>query len=294
LTACCYKQVGCRNKFGMTIKVKKSMIDNTGKVAVIFGVRNDSSIAYDVALKLHQSGCKVALSYMAETKDDVLYLMDKMGMDTQYAAEVDVRNEEQISSFMLAVYNGLGPIDYILHGVAFANPKVMYYTLAASNDGVVPSYLDIPFEDFMDSFNISAYSLLRICRVAEKLLAPNASILTLTYNASTRVFPSYAGMAISKAALENIVIYLASHFREQKIRVNAISAGLVMTTSAGVIYGARKLRKMGKVTAPLGNIDAGDVGDTALYYFSDLSKKVTGNIHFVDGGFNVMGIGVDE
>ncbi len=270
------------------------MIDNQNKVAVVFGVRNDSSIAYDVALKLHRSGCKVALSYMSDTKDDVLYLMNQIGMDTQYAMEVDVRDEGQITTFLQAVYNGLGPINYILHGVAFGTSKVIYYTQAATGEQEMPSYLDLPFEDLMDSFNISAYSLIRICRVAEKLLAPNASILTLTYNASQRVFPPYAGMAINKAALENIVIYLASHFRDQKIRVNAISAGLVMTTSAGVIYGARKLRKMGKFTAPLGNIDAGDVGDTALYYFSQLSKKVTGNIHYVDGGFNIMGLGIDE
>jgi len=269
------------------------MIDNKDKVAVVFGVRNDSSIAYQVALKLHRSGCKVALSYVTETRDDVLFLADKLGLDSQYVMQVDVRDEEQITTFMQAVYNGLGPIDYILHGVAFANPQVMYYGLPGTKEMPPPSYLDIPFEDLMDSFNISAYSLLRIARVAEPLLATNASILTLTYNASKRVFPSYAGMAINKAALENIVLYLASHFREKKVRVNAISAGLVMTTSAGVILGVRRLRKMGKFTAPLGNIDASDVGDTALYYFSDLSKKVTGNTHFVDGGFNVMGLGVD-
>jgi len=269
------------------------MIDNINKVAVVFGVRNDSSIAYDVAVKLHRSGCKVSLSYMSDTKDDVLYLMEKLGMDMQYAMEVDIRDEAQITAFLQMVHKGLGPIDYILHGVAYGSPKVINYSAAATNEAP-PSYLDIPFEDFMESFDISAYSLIRICRVAEKLLAANASILTLTYNASQRVFPPYAGMAINKAALENIVIYLASHFREQKVRVNAISAGLVMTTSAGIINGARKLRKMGKFTAPLGNIDAGDVGDTALYYFSSLSKKVTGNIHYVDGGFNVMGLGVDE
>lgn len=270
------------------------MIDNTNKVAVVFGVRNENSIAYNIALKLHNSGCKVAMSYVADTRGDVLHLVEKLGLDPEYVMEVDVRSEEQITAFMQKVYNGWGAVNYILHGVAYGSPKVMYYSLAATSAENTPSYLDIPFEDIVDSFDISAYSLIRICRVAEKLLAPNASILTLTYNASARVFPSYAGMAINKAALENIVIYLANHFREQKVRVNAISAGLVMTTSAGVIYGVRKLRKMGKFTAPLGNIDANDVGDTALYYFSDLSKKVTGNIHFVDGGFNIMGLGVDE
>ncbi|WP_183565764.1 enoyl-ACP reductase FabI [Mucilaginibacter sp. SP1R1] len=268
------------------------MINNNDKVAIVFGVRNDSSIAFDIALKLHQSGCKVALSYVAENKEEVLFLMQQHGINSQFAAEVDVRDEAQLTGFVKAVYNGLGPVDYILHGVAFGNQQVMCYSTPGSNEPA-PSYLNIPFDDLMDSFNISAYSLLRICRVAEPFLAKNASVLTLTYNASQRVFPGYAGMGINKAALENIVLYLASYFRDLGVRVNAISAGLVMTTSAGGINGVRKLRKLGKVTAPLGNIDAGDVGNTALYYFSDLSKKVTGNIHFVDGGFNIMGVAVD-
>jgi enoyl-[acyl-carrier protein] reductase I len=269
------------------------MINNKDKVAVIFGVRNSSSIAWDVAVKLHLSGCNVALSYVAETRNEVLYLMEQQGMDSHFAAEVDVRDELQIKEFLQKAYNGLGAIDYVLHGVAFGNQQVMCYSLPGSKEPA-PVYLDIPFEDLMDSFNISAYSLLRICRVAQPFFAKNASILTLTYNASQRVFPPYAGMAINKAALENIMLYLASYFRDLNIRVNAISAGLVMTTSSGAISGVRRLRKMGKFTAPLGNIDASDVGDTALYYFSDLSKKVTGNIHFVDGGFNIMGIGIDE
>ena len=268
------------------------MIDNKNKVAVVFGVRNESSIAYAVAVKLHQSGCKVALSYVADTKEEVLFLMQKNGMDSRLSAQVDVRDEAEITSFLQMMYKEAGPIDYILHGVAFGNQQVMCYGLPGS-DVPAPSYLDIPFEDLMDSFNISAYSLLRISRVAKPLLVKNASILTLTYNASQRVFPDYAGMAINKAALENIMLYLASHFRDINVRVNAISAGLVMTTSSGAVTGVRKLRKIGKMTAPLGNVDAGDVADTALYYFSDLSKKITGNIHFVDGGFNIMGIGID-
>lgn len=269
------------------------MIDNTNKVALIFGVRNDSSIAYDIAVKLHQSGCKIALSYVDDTKLNVLQLLEELGIPENHAMHVDVRDEGQITAFTQHIFTELGPIDYILHGVAFGNQQVMCYSLPGS-DIPAPRYLDIPFEDFMDSFNISAYSLLRIARVAEPFLAENASILTLTYNASQRVFPGYAGMSVNKAALENMVLYLASHFRGKKIRVNALSAGLVMTTSAGGINGVRKLRKMGKLTAPLGNIDAGDVGDAALYYFSALSKKVTGNIHFVDGGFNIMGVAIDE
>lgn len=128
-----------------------------------------------------------------------------------------------------------------------------------------PSYIDIPFDDLLGSFNISAYSLLRICRVAEPLLSKNAYILTFTYNASRRVFPGYAGMAINKAALENIMLYLSNYFRKISVRVNAVSsAGLVMTTSAGGINSVRKLRKLGKHTAPSGNITAKDVADTAI------------------------------
>lgn len=269
------------------------MIDNTNKVALVFGVRNDSSIAYDIAVKLHKSGCKLALSYVEDTKDNVLHLLKELGLSEKSAMQVDVRNEADIAAFVQHAYTELGPIDYILHGVAFGNQQVMCYSLPGSNTPA-PAYLDIPFEDLMDSFNISAYSLLRIARVAEPFMANNGSILTLTYNASQRVFPGYAGMSINKAALENMVYYLADAFRNKGLRVNALSAGLVMTTSAGGINGVRKLRKLTKATAPLGNISAGDVGDAALYYFSDLSKKVTGNIHFVDGGFNIMGIGIDE
>jgi enoyl-[acyl-carrier protein] reductase I len=166
--------------------------------------------------------------------------------------------------------------------------------LPVGSKGEEPSFLDIPYEDFMESFDISAYSLIRVCRVALPYLSKKASIVTLTYNASQRVFPTYAGMSINKAALENLTKYLAFHLRGQQIRVNAVSAGLVMTTSSGGIKGVRTLRKIGKKTAPLGNITAQDVANTVLYYFSPMSERVTGNIHYVDGGFNIMGVNLDE
>jgi enoyl-[acyl-carrier protein] reductase I len=268
------------------------MIDNKNKVAVVFGVRNESSIAFQIALKLHLSGCKVAVSYTEETKDEVLAILQAHQIES-ITQQVDVRNEQEIADFLNAVHTSWGPINYLLHGVAYGNQNVICNSFYGS-DELAPSYINIPFEDLMDSFNISAYSLLRICRVAEPLLADKASILTLTYNASQRVFPDYAGMSINKAALENIMKFLAHYFRKSKVRVNAISAGLVMTTSSGGISGVRKLRKIGKITAPLGNVSAADVADTAIYYFSDLSMKVSGNIHFTDGGFNIMGIAVDE
>jgi enoyl-[acyl-carrier protein] reductase I len=219
--------------------------------------------------------------------------MHANGMDTALAFPVDVRNEEEIKDCVESFHMQCGQIDYLLHGVAYGDHKVMCSVIPGSQEAT-PRYIDIPFDSFADSFNISAYSLLRISRVAASYLAPHASILTLTYNASQRVFPGYAGMAVNKAALENIMIYLAQYFGPSGIRVNAISAGLVMTTSAGGIKGVRQLRKIGKHTAPLGNIKAEDVADAALYYFSSLSQKVTGNIHMVDGGFNIMGVSHDS
>jgi len=268
------------------------MIDNTGKNALIFGVRNDSSIAWHIARTLAASGCRVAITHMPETKTDVMAMLTAHNMDSSFVYEVDVRNEDQVQQCLSAFYDSCGPINYILHGVAYGNHKVMCSAVPGTT-AEPPRYLDIPLDDLVDSFNISAYSLLRICRAAERYLSADSSILTLTYNASQRVFPGYAGMGINKAALENMVMYIAHYFGKTGIRVNALSAGLVMTTSAGGIKGVRQLRKIGKHTAPLGNIKAEDVADAALYYFSPLSKRVTGNIHFIDGGFNIMGVTAD-
>jgi enoyl-[acyl-carrier protein] reductase I len=269
------------------------MIDNKGRTALIFGIRNDSSIAWHIARKLQASGCNVAVTYVPETKTEVTGLLGAHGFDTSIACQADVRSEEDVVAAVKLLTDRFGKIDYILHGVAYGNHKVMCSAVPGSSE-VPGRYLDIPFEDLVDSFNISAYSLLRICRVAEAYLSPDASVLTLTYNASQRVFPGYAGMSVNKAALENIMIYLAQYFGPKGVRVNAVSAGLVMTTSAGGIKGVRLLRKIGKQTAPLGNIKAEDVADAALYYFSPLSQRVTGNIHYVDGGYNIMGLSVQE
>ncbi|RZK48170.1 MAG: SDR family oxidoreductase [Pedobacter sp.] len=265
------------------------MINNQGKVAVVFGVRNDSSIAYAIAKALHASGCRIALTYLPESELFVKDFLDEIGEPHTLSAAVDVQDESQISSFLNTVHAQLGKIDYILHGVAYGSAAVLCNRFLGSSEDT-STYLDIPFSDLAESIDISAYSLLRITRAAVPYLASNASILTLTYNASQRVFPNYAGMGVSKAALENIMLYLADHFRGTGIRVNALSPGLVMTSSSGGIAGVRKMRKYGKLTAPLGNIEGRDVAYAALYYFSDLSTKVTGNIHYVDGGFNIMGV----
>lgn len=266
------------------------MIDNSQKKALLFGVRNDSSIVWAVALKLQASGCEVALAVAPENYDTVKTLVGEKGM---LVFACDIRKDKEVQGVFDQLQTAWRQLDYLLHGVAYGNHKVMCSSPPGSKEEA-PDFLDIPFEDFIDSFDISAFSLIRVCRAAKPLLTENASILTLTYNASQKVFPGYAGMAINKAALENMVKYLAWYFGETGIRVNAISAGLVMTTSAGGIKGVRKLRKLTRLSAPLGNIKADEVANATLYYFSELSKGNTGNLHYVDGGLNVMGVATDS
>lgn len=270
------------------------MISNENKTALIFGLRNDLSIAYPIASMLQQTGCRVALSYTRETEPDVRYLAEKDHLDPDLLGEVDIRDESQLDQFVQRVASITGGIDYVLHAVAFGNPKVMCTKLPGQDPKDIPEFIDIPFEDFMDSFNISAYSMLRMARAVAPFLNQGASLLALTFNASQRVFPEYSGMGINKAALEAIIKYLSHYFGPRRVRVNAISAGIVVTTSSGGIRGVRKLRKLCKHSGPLGNVTAEEIAQSALYYFSDLSTKVSGNIHFVDGGFNIMGIGAYE
>lgn len=261
------------------------MIDNKDKVALIFGVRNDSSIAWAATLALVNSGATVVLCVAAENYNGVTEMVKRLNLNIDvYVA--DIRKDAEVNEAIVKCAGKHKKIDYLLHAVAFGNHNVM---CSDSSDGNV-DYLNIKFEDLADSFDISAYSLIRVVRIAKPYLTNGSSILTLTYNASQKVFPSYAGMAINKAALENIVIYLSHFLGKENIRINAISAGMVMTTSAGGIKGVRTLRKIGKEASPLGNITAEDVANTVLYYFSKLSSSVTGNIHYVDGGLNNMGI----
>jgi len=258
------------------------------KIVVILGIRNERSLAFAIAKKMNELKYQIAINYMADSKDEVMYHCEKEGIHVSFASEVDVRNENQLTAFLKQVHSQLGPIDYILHSVAFGSNKVLCNKLPFS-DEKIPEYIDIPLDELQEAIDIGAYSLLRLCRLARPYLAKSASFLTTTYNASQRVMPKYAGMAIVKACLENIVKYLAYHLGKEGHRVNALSPGLVMTTSAASISGVRKLRKQSAEASPLGNISAEDVAEAAAYYFSAASKKVSGNIHYIDGGLNIMG-----
>ncbi len=258
------------------------------KVALILGIRNERSIAYAVAQRLHQDGVKVAASYIQETKEDVIYWLEKAGIPTDLTAEVDVRNEDQIQSFARTIAQQEGEIHYLFHGVAWASHRVLC-TKRPMLDQMAPDYLDIPWEDLQEALSIGAYSLLRSCRAVFPYMPVEGSVLTCTYNASQRVIPQYAGMAMVKACLENLMKYLAYHAAEKNIRVNALSPGMVMTTSSAVINQIRKMRKRSAALSPLGNTSLSHIAQAAAYYLSDQSSGITGNIHYVDGGLNIMG-----
>ncbi|MBX2906776.1 MAG: SDR family oxidoreductase [Taibaiella sp.] len=258
------------------------------KTALITGVRNERSIAFAIAQKLHEQGYNLAISYTADTKDDVLYQLQKNGMQNVVAGEVDIRNEQQIQNFCREATNHFGAIDCVLHAVAYGSAKVLC-TKAPFSDEEATGYIDIPLNELEEAIDIGAYSLLRLTRAVLPHLGSNASILTTTYNASQRVLPAYAGMGMVKACLENCMKYLAWSLGEQGHRVNALSPGLLMTTSAAGIKGVRTMRKQSAEASPLGNISLKDVAEAAAYYFSDASQKVTGNIHYIDGGLNIMG-----
>lgn len=258
------------------------------KNALITGVRNDRSIAFAIAKKLHENGYRLAISYTGETREELLFLLEKHGLHDVITGQVDVRDEEQINNFCAHIEYELGPIDYILHAVAYGSHKVLCNKAPFSKEEP-PEYIDIPLVDLEEAIDIGAYSLLRLARAALPHLALNASFLTTTYNASQRVVPKYAGMAMVKACLENCMKYLAYHLGNKGHRINALSPGLLMTTSAASIQGVRSMRKQSADASPLGNISMEDVAEAAVYYFSDASKKVTGNIHYIDGGLNIMG-----
>ncbi|MBI1223493.1 MAG: SDR family oxidoreductase [Bacteroidetes bacterium] len=258
------------------------------KTALIIGIRNERSIAFAIAKKLYFLGYNLAISYTEDTKEEVLYQLCTNNMYNLITGQVDVRDEDQIKAFCAETKAKLGSINYVLHSVAYGSHKVLCNKAPFSQDEPT-DYTDIPLADLEEAIDIGAYSLLRLVRSVQPFLSVNASILTTTYNASQRVVPKYAGMAMVKACLENCMKYLAYHLGSKGHRINALSPGLLMTTSAASIQGVRSMRKQSAEASPLGNISLEDVAEAAAYYFSDASKKVTGNIHYIDGGLNIMG-----
>lgn len=247
-----------------------------GKKGLIVGVANERSIAWGIAQRAAAAGAELAFTYQGEgLLRRVKPLAEKVGSDL--LLPMDVTRDGEIASAVDGVASRFGRLDFLVHSVAFAD--------RADLEGRT---LDTSRAGFLKAMEISVYSFLALARQAEPHLAPGGSVLTLTYYGATKVIPNYNVMGIAKAALEAAVRYAAVDLGARDVRVNAISAGPIKTLAASGVSGLRSMLSQAAERAPLKrNVDIDDVGAAGLYFLSPLSKGVTGEVHFVDAGFNV-------
>ena len=251
-----------------------------GKTALIFGVANHRSIAWAIAQALASEGARLALAYQERMEKYVCELAAKI--PNTIVLPCDVQNDAELdAAFTQAGEAFGGGLDILIHSVAYAPPSELENP-----------FLETTREGFKTALDISAYSLIAMAKRANPLMQAlgGGSILTLTYMASERVMPKYNVMAVAKAALECNVRYLAFELGEHNIRVNAISAGPLNTLAARGVSGFTSFREHMGIAAPLRrNIDQSEVGDAALFLSSPHARAITGEILFVDAGYNIMG-----
>jgi len=251
-----------------------------GKTALIFGVANHRSIAWAIAQALASEGARLALAYQERMEKYVRDLAAKIP-DT-VVLPCDVQNDAELDAAFTQAGEAFGSgLDILIHSVAYAPPSELENP-----------FLETTREGFKTALDISAYSLIAMAKRAKPLMQARGggSMLTLTYMASERVMPKYNVMAVAKAALECSVRYLAFELGEHNIRVNAISAGPLNTLAARGVSGFTSFREHMGIAAPLRrNIDQSEVGDAALFLSSHYARAITGEILFVDAGYNIMG-----
>jgi enoyl-[acyl-carrier protein] reductase I len=259
----------------------KGLLD--GKKALIFGVANHHSIAWGIAKALHDAGAVVGFSSVESLIERrVRPLATSIGAD--FVEPCDVQSDDEIRAVMAKWQAAHGQIDILVHALAFAR-----------REDLEGSFVDTSRDGFALALDVSAYSLVALAREARPLLRPGSSVLTLSYYGAEKVVAHYNVMGVAKAALEASVRYLAADLGPEGVRVNAISAGPVRTLAASGIAGFKKLYGSFADVAPLrANITPEDVGKTALFLCSDLASAVTGEVVYVDGGFNVMGVPLGE
>ena len=255
----------------------------TGKVALIFGLANKNSIAWGITRRFHDEGATIALSYAGDmlTKR-VMPLAEEIGCD--FVEQADVTRDEDLDVVFAKVRERYGRIDTLVHCVAFAN-----------REDLGGRFVDISRDGFKLALDISAYSLIAMAKRAEPLMSEGSSIISLTYYAAEKVMPKYHVMAVAKSALETITRYLANDLGPQGIRVNAISAGPIKTLAAAGVPGFRMMLKYSEKASPLRKlVTQEDVGNTALFLASDLSTSITGEVIYVDAGYNILGMTLTE
>ncbi|MCH7493814.1 enoyl-ACP reductase [bacterium] len=250
----------------------------SGKKGLIVGVANSRSIAWGVAEAAAREGATLGFTYLEMMERRVRQLAESVG--SPYVFELDVTNQSHLDGAAATVKAGLGEVDFVLHAVAFAR-----------KEDLAGAFVDTSREGFALALEVSAWSLLGLTHAVLPVLADGASVVTLSYLGANRVIPNYHVMGVAKAALEASVRYLAADLGPDRgIRVNAISAGPIKTLSAAGISDFSQMLAWNKANSPLrDNVTIGQVGDAAVYLFSDLSRAVTGEVHHVDMGYHTMG-----
>jgi enoyl-[acyl-carrier protein] reductase I len=250
-----------------------------GKLALILGIANKWSLAYAIAESFAREGATLVLSYLGERQKQSIEELSTR-WDVAALLPCDVTKDEELAALTESLGKLGRPLDAVVHSLAFAN-----------REDLTRPFVETSREGFLLAQDVSAYSLVAIARATRPLMTEGGSLTTLSYIGSTRVLPGYNVMGVAKASLEAAVRYLASDLGEQKIRVNAISAGPVKTASARAVKDFSSILESSPKRAPLRrNTDPVEVGDAAVFLASHLGRGVTGNVLFVDAGVHVMGL----
>lgn len=251
----------------------------SGKTGLIFGVANDHSIAWGIARALHREGAGLGLSYAGEALERRVRPLAE-SLNAKFVEPCDVSRDEDIAEVMDKAAKTYGKIDLLVHAIAFAN-----------REELTGPYYNTTREGFRLALDVSCYSFTALVRAALPLMNPGGSFLTMTYYGAEKVAPHYNVMGVAKAALEASVRYLANDLGPQGLRVNAISAGPIRTLAAAGVSGFKTMYSEFKNIAPLRrNITIDDVGNAAVWLMSDWASAVTGEVVYVDAGFNILGV----
>ena len=253
-----------------------------GKKGLIMGVANDKSIAWGIAKKLSEQGSELAFTYLGDTlKKRVVPLAESL--NSNFVLDCNVEKKEDVARTFEDIKNKWENLDFVVHAIAFSDRSELS-----------GEYLNTSRENFLKSMLISCFSFTEVAKEASKIMSKGSSMLTLTYE-STKVIPNYNVMGVCKAALESSVKYLARDLGAKGIRVNAISAGPIKTLAASAIGDAKFLYKWSEDHSLLKrNGDINDIGGSALYLLRDLAAAVTGEIHYVDAGYNKVGMPIPK
>ena len=254
-----------------------------GKRGLIMGLANDRSLAWGIAKALGDQGAELAFSYQGEALEKrVRPLAAQLGSDI--LIDCDVSNMDALDTAFEDLRKRWDSLDFVVHAIGFSDKNELR-----------GGYVDTSLDNFLMTMNISVYSFVAVAQRARAMMKPGGSMLTLTYYGAEKVIPHYNVMGVAKAALETSVKYLAADLGPEGIRVNAISAGPIKTLAASGIGDFRYIMKWNEYNAPLRrNVTIEDVGGAGLYLCSDLASGVTGEIHHVDAGYNVVGMKAED